>query len=154
MTPLDEPSPFVRRKAGYTLSTERARIDVEAVHRFLSQQTYWARDLSLAQLERALVYSLPVGVYAPDGSLAGFGRVVTDCAMFAYLRDVFTLPAHRGRGLASWLATAIREHPELLSVTNWMLATRDAHAVYQKAGFRSAPHPDWYMSLPRPDDMS
>jgi len=67
--------------------------------------------------------------------------------VFAYLRDVFTLPHHRGKGLATWIATAVREHPELVTVSSWMLATRDAQAVYEKAGYRAVPHPEYYMSL-------
>jgi GNAT superfamily N-acetyltransferase len=116
---------FEQERDGYTLSTDRARLDAGA---------------------------LPVVIYTADGQLAAFGRVVTDYAVFAYLRDVFTLPAHRRKGLATWIATAIREHPELATVSTWMLATRDAHAVYERAGFRPVPHPEYYMSIPKPDD--
>lgn len=148
---LPEFSPFVRERGGYTLSSERSRLDLGAIHRFLREDSYWAKGLDLNRLERALAASLPFGVYAPDGSLAAFARVVTDFALFAYLRDVFTLPAHRGRGLASWLARDIRDHPELAGITSWMLATRDAHAVYEKAGFRRAPEPENYMKLTLPE---
>lgn len=141
--------PFEQQRDGYTLSTDRARLDVGAIHGFLANDSYWARDIDPALLGRALSGSLPIGVYAPDGTMAAFARVVTDYAVFAYLRDVFTLPAHRGRGLATWIATAIREHPELATVTTWMLATRDARAVYERAGFRPVPHPEYYMSLPK-----
>ncbi len=139
-----------RRADGYVLSTDRARIDVDVVERFFIEDAYWTKGLPRAALERALAGSLPMGLYAPDGAMAGFGRLVTDYTVFAYLRDVFVLPAHRGRGLAGWLATEIRRHPELATITNWMLATRDAHAVYERAGFRPVPHPEYYMSLPRP----
>jgi GNAT superfamily N-acetyltransferase len=143
---------FEQERDGYTLSTDRARLDAAAVHSFLVSDAYWARDLSRPNLERALAGSLPVGIYTPDGQLAAFGRVVTDYAVFAYLRDVFTLPAHRGKGLATWVATAIREHPELATVSTWMLATRDAHDVYERAGYQPVPHPEYYMSVPKPDD--
>lgn len=143
---------FEQERDGYTLSTDRARLDATALHGLLVRHAYWARDLSKARLERALAGSLPVAIYTADGQLAAFGRVVTDYAVFAYLRDVFTLPAHRRKGLATWIATAIREHPELATVSTWMLATRDAHAVYERAGFRPVPHPEYYMSIPKPDD--
>lgn len=132
---------------GYTLSTDPARLDIGTILRFLAEESYWAQGLTLPRLERAIAGSLPLGIYAPDGALAGFARVVTDWTVFAYLRDVFVLPAHRGKGLASWLAEAVREHPELSGVTTWMLATADAHAVYARAGYSAVPHPEWYMSV-------
>ncbi|UWU30862.1 GNAT family N-acetyltransferase (plasmid) [Rhizobium sp. WSM1274] len=146
------PIVFEASRNGYRLSTDRARLDLATVHRFLTDDSYWAHGMTLDQLQRALEHSLPIGIYAEDGSPAAFGRVVTDYAVFAYLRDVFTLPAHRGKGLACWLAKEIRNHPELASVTSWMLATRDAHAVYEKAGYRPAPHPEYYMTVPKPSD--
>lgn len=138
------------RADGYSLSTDRARIDVDLVARFLAEDAYWSKGMPRPMLQRALAGSLPVGVYAPGGVMVGFGRVVTDCTVFAYLRDVFVLPAHRGQGLSVWLAREIRNHPELASVTTWMLATRDAHAVYAKAGYAAVPHPENYMSVPKP----
>lgn len=91
-----------------------------------------------------------MAVIAPEGTTTGFARLVTDYTVFAYLRDVFVLPDHRGRGLAGWLARAIRTHPGLAGVQTWMLATRDAHAVHERAGFRPVPHPECYMSVPKP----
>ncbi len=146
----DIPEQTWAREDGYELSTARGRIDRDTVARFLSGEAYWSSGLSPEILDRALACSLPVGIYAPDGSMVGFGRLVTDFAVFAYLRDVFVLREHRGKGLATWLAVQIREDPALASVTTWMLATRDAHSVYARAGFRPVPNPEFYMSLPRP----
>ncbi|AVA25856.1 MULTISPECIES: GNAT family N-acetyltransferase [unclassified Rhizobium] len=143
---------FEAEHEGYTLSTDRARLDVDRIHRYLSEESYWARGLDRALLERALAGSLPVAIYAPNGDFAAFARVVTDLAIFAYLRDVFTLPDHRGRGLATFLTAVIQSHPELKTVSNWMLATRDAHAVYAKAGFAPVPHPEYYMSIRKPTE--
>lgn len=139
------------RADGYSLSTDRARLDYDLVERFLAEEAYWSSGLSRPVLERALANSLPMGLYAPDCSMVGFARLVTDCAVFAYLRDVFVVPEHRGRGLSVWLAREIRNHPDLSTVTTWMLATRDAHAVYAKAGFAPVPHPEHYMSVPKRD---
>ncbi|MGR3378884.1 GNAT family N-acetyltransferase [Salipiger abyssi] len=136
-------------RGDYTLSTDRARLDLPLILRFLTEDSYWGQDMTMARLERALDASLPMGLYAPDGAMAGFARLVTDYAVFAYLRDVFVLPEHGRRGLATWLSREIRNHPDLSMVGNWMLATRDAHGVYERAGFRPVPHPDWYMSVPR-----
>jgi GNAT superfamily N-acetyltransferase len=148
-SPLHQLAPMTwKRPDGYELSTDRTRIDITAVHRFLSEDAYWSNGLSLVRLKKALDGSLVIGAYDGGGSIAGFGRVVTDCAVFAYLRDVFVLPEHRGVGLAGWMAAQIREHPGLASITTWMLATKDAHGVYEKAGYKPVPHPEWYMSIP------
>jgi DNA-binding transcriptional LysR family regulator len=71
------------------------------IHAFFRDESYWAPNITLPQLDRALARSLVIGAYAPDGQIAAFARVVTDYVVFAYLRDVFTLPAHRGKGLAA-----------------------------------------------------
>lgn len=137
------------RRDGYRLTSDRSLIDVDAVHAYLAEESWWARGLSRRRLERALAGSLPFALLAPDGSLAGFARVVTDYAVFAYLRDVFVLPAHRGRGLATWIAIVIREHPELAEVATWMLASTDTQAIYERAGYSRDPHPERYMRVKR-----
>ncbi|UNZ52403.1 GNAT family N-acetyltransferase [Agrobacterium tumefaciens] len=147
-----EPTIFEITRDGYVLSTDPTRVDFDLVHGFLARDSYWAQGMTADRLKRALSHSLPVGVYAPDGSMAAFARLVTDYAVFGYLRDVFTVEDHRGRGLASWIATEIRRHPELSTVSSWMLATRDAHGVYEKAGYRAAPHPEYYMTVPKPGE--
>ncbi|MGV1953919.1 GNAT family N-acetyltransferase [Agrobacterium sp. 22-214-1] len=147
-----EPAIFEITRDGYVLSTDPARVDFDLVHGFLARDSYWAQGMTADRLKRALSHSLPVGVYAPDGSMAAFARLVTDYAVFGYLRDVFTVEDHRGRGLASWIATEIRKHPELSTVSSWMLATRDAHGVYEKAGYRAASHPEYYMTVPKPGE--
>ena len=147
-----EPAIFEITRDGYVLSTDPARLDFDLVHGFLARDSYWAQGMTADRLKRALSHSLPVGVYAPDGSMAAFARLVTDYAVFGYLRDVFTVEDHRGSGLASWIATEIRKHPELSTVSSWMLATRDAHGVYEKAGYRAAPHPEYYMTVPKPGE--
>ncbi len=120
---------------GYVLSTDPARLDRALVHRFLSEDSYWAKGIERDYLDRAIDRSLALGLYAPDGQQAGFARVVTDYTTMAYLRDVFVLPAHRGRGLATWLAQAVQTHPGLAEVKTWMLVTGDAQNVYARAGF-------------------
>jgi hypothetical protein len=147
---ISDPPPQEWHRNGYCLSTDRSRLDIGRIHAFLANESYWAKGLPRETLERALEGSLPMAIHAPDGSLAGFARLVTDYTIFAYLRDVFVLREHRGKGLATWLAVAIREHPALATVSTWMLATKDAHAVYERAGYRPVPHPEYYMSIPKP----
>lgn len=120
---------------GYTVSTERARLDLDLIYDFLLREAYWAKGVRRAVMERGIAGSLPFGLYAPDGAMAGFARVVTDGASFAYLRDVFVLAGHRGRGLGLFLSECVCAHPDLATVHNWMLSTQDAHGLYARLGF-------------------
>jgi GNAT superfamily N-acetyltransferase len=121
---------------GYVISDDPARLDVDAIHRFLSEQSYWARGRSRALVERSLAHSLCLGLYGPNGGQAGFARAVTDRVSFAWLADVFVLEGHRGRGLGDWLVRSLLGHPELSEVFRWVLGTADAQELYERAGFR------------------
>lgn len=129
----------------YTISTERTRIDIRTLWQHYRDEAYWASDLEYARFEAAIGSSLPFGVYDTTGAVAGFCRVVTDGAMFAYLRDVLVLKAHRGRGLGLGLSRRAIEHPDLACVNYWVLRTNDAHGVYAKLGFTELPDADTFM---------
>lgn len=118
------------------------------VHRFLSEGSYWARGVTKEFVARSIAGSLTVGIYF-DERQVGFARVVIDCTRLAYLMDVFIDEEHRGRGLGTWFAEAIRTHPDLTGVTRWLLATADAHAVYERAGFAPVANPGWLMEVTR-----
>lgn len=119
------------------------------VHRFL-HDSYWAKGISKSIVEKALRNSVCFGLF--DGAAQiGFARAVTDRATFAYLADVFVLPSHRGRGLAKWLVSCVLAHPELQGFRRWMLATVDAHGLYQKLGFTPPANTDHYMEIHDPD---
>jgi GNAT superfamily N-acetyltransferase len=133
----------------YQISSDPARMDVEAIHAFLSQ-TYWARGIPRATVARALAHSLCFGVFAGRAQV-GFARVVTDQATFAYLADVYLLEAHRGRGLARRLVQAVLADMRLQGLRRWLLVTRDAHALYRPLGFEPVAHPDRIMEIHRPD---
>lgn len=135
-------------KPDYEISSDPARIDVEAVHAFLSS-SYWARDIPLAVVRKALENSLCVAAFAASGQV-GFARVVTDRATFAYLADVYVLEGHRGRGLSRSLVAVLLDHPELRGLRRLMLVTRDAHGLYERFGFTALAHPDRVMELHRP----
>jgi GNAT superfamily N-acetyltransferase len=130
---------------GYTISDDPERVDVETVHRYLSEESYWARGRPLDVVRRSIEGSLPLGLYAPDGALAGFARAVTDRATFAFLADVFVLDGHRGRGLGVWLVETALAHPALRDVSRWTLATDDAHELYRRFGFGPHPRPERWM---------
>jgi len=129
---MSQTSPDQQRD-GYTISTDKARLDVDLIHAFLSERAYWALGRSRALVETSIANSLCFGVYAGDQQV-GFARVVTDCATFAWLCDVFILEAQRGRGLAKWLVEVIVAHPDLQGLRRMLLATRDAHELYRRFG--------------------
>ena len=135
---------------GYEITTERARIDVSAVHRYLSEQSYWAKNIPVEIVERAIQHSLCFAVLHGD-QLAGFARVTSDRATVAYLGDVFILPAHRGKGLSKWLMESICAHPQLQGLRRWMLATADAHGLYAQFGFTPIKAPARWMEKHDPD---
>lgn len=134
----------------FVISTDRARLDVEAVHRFLSTESYWSPGIPLEVVRRAIEHSLPFGVYR-GGEQVGFARVVTDYTTFAYLADVFILASLRGQGLSKWLMEAIQSHPDLQGLRRWMLATRDAHGLYAQHGFTPLKAPERFMERHDPD---
>jgi GNAT superfamily N-acetyltransferase len=122
------------RRDGYLISTDPARLDRETIWRFL-RTTYWSPEVRREVVERAIEHSLVFGVFSAQGAQAGFARVVTDRARFAWLADVFVLDAHRGRGLGVWLVETVLAHPELAGL-RFVLATADAHGLYERFGFR------------------
>jgi GNAT superfamily N-acetyltransferase len=141
---------FETRNGEFTVSTDPERLDLEAIHRFLSEESYWALNRTREQTETAIKNSLPFGLYKGE-NLIGFARVVTDFATFAYLGDVFVINEFRGRGLSKWLMQTIIEHPELQGFRRWILATRDAHTLYEKFGFHGLVHPERWMEKPAPN---
>lgn len=133
---------------GFELSTDPARMDLEAVYGFISQ-SYWGRERSLEVQRRAMENAICFGVFK-DGVQVAFARVVTDKAVFAYLADVFVLPDFRGRGLSKWIMEAVDAHPDLQGLRRFLLATRDAQGLYAKYGFRPLADPSVYMARMRP----
>ena len=120
---------------GFELDDDRDRIDFEVVFGYISGESYWAKGRTREQMETILAGSSRViGLYAPDGSQAGFARVVSDNAYFSYLADVFVLEEFRGRGLGVELVREAVEREPWAS-TRWVLGTYDAHSLYERFGF-------------------
>jgi GNAT superfamily N-acetyltransferase len=127
------------------IDTDPGRLDIAMIHGFLAT-SYWARGIPRDVVERSIRGSLCFGVY--DGpAQVGFARVISDCATFAYLADVFVLESHRGRGLAKWLMACIKGHPGLQGLRRWSLATRDAHGLYRQFGFDTPGDPKVSMEM-------
>ena len=134
----------------YSISSDRARLDLKLIHDYLSQQTYWATGRSLEVVARSIENSLPFGIYK-GAALVGFARIVTDYATFAWVADVFVLPEHRGQGLSKWLMEIIIAHPQLQGFRRWVLATKDAHGLYEQYGFIKLHRPERWMERPDPN---
>jgi GNAT superfamily N-acetyltransferase len=144
------------KRPGFLITTDPGLFDLEVIHHFLANDSYWARNIEREKVERRMNYCLCFGVYAiaeeagaANGQPAtpqqiGFARVVTDFTAFAYLADVFILPAYRGRGLGKWLLSCVLAHPEIQGV-RWTLYTTDAQGLYTQFGFVAEPDPDRHM---------
>lgn len=134
----------------FTIDTDNARLDVDAVQAFLENNSYWAQTRTRDQTETAIANSICFGLYCGERQI-GFARVVSDRATFAYIGDVYVLDEFRGQGLSKWLMETIIAHPELQGLRRWVLATRDAHGLYEKYGFHELVHPERWMERPAPD---
>ncbi|MGE5251855.1 MAG: GNAT family N-acetyltransferase [Bacteroidota bacterium] len=124
---------FEARRGPITLSTDPARLDLDAIAAML-KRAYWALNRPRERTERALQNSLVFGLY-DGGKQIGLARVVTDYSIFAYLCDVFILEEYRRDGLGKWLVETILSHPDLKDMRRWMLTTDDAHGLYSRFGF-------------------
>jgi len=135
-------------RGDFRITTDHAAVDLDAVHGFIAR-SYWAEGIPRDLLARAIAGSIPFSLFAGDAQV-GFARVVTDRATFAYLADVYILETHRGQGLGRWLIEIVMAHPELQGLRNFMLATRDAHFLYERVGFTPLRIPERFMQIARP----
>ena len=127
------------------ISTDRDRLDVDMIYGVLSE-SYWARGRQQDVVQTSINNSLCFGAYL-DGRQVGFARVITDYAVFGYVADVFVLDDYQGRGYARQLLQAIVDHPDVQGLKLLMLATRDAHGLYEQFGFELMPGSDNVMTL-------
>lgn len=133
---------------GYEISTDPARLDLALIHRWLSEDSYWARGRTREKQELAVAGSLNFGVYdSGSGAQVGYARVVTDRATFAWLCDVYIDRPARGKGLGTALAAAVRDYLAPRGLRRILLATADAQGVYAKVGFEPLATPEKWMTL-------
>jgi GNAT superfamily N-acetyltransferase len=125
----------------YRLSFDPADQQIDLIHAFLSG-SYWAKGIPRHIVEAAVANSFCVGMFDADNEQVAFARVITDRATFAYLADVFVLPAHCGQGLARQMLEALQAHSELQGLRRWLLFTRDMQPLYAKLGWTPIPHPE------------
>jgi GNAT superfamily N-acetyltransferase len=132
------------------ISTNAQDLDVPLIHRFLSEESAWARGIPIETVHTSILHSLNFGGFLGASQVA-YARVVSDRATFAYLVDVFVLKEHRGKGYSRALVGAVIAHPQLQGLRRFMLATSDAHGLYAKFGFAPSSRPQTLMEKYVPD---
>lgn len=135
------------RREGYELTDDTSRMSFDTVFDWLSEEAYWSVGRERSVIERSWLHSSPYAILTGEGATIGFARVVTDQATFGWICDVFIESSHRGLGLGTWMVRSLVEHWRALGVPRLLLATRDAHGVYEKVGFSSLAHPDRFMEI-------
>jgi GNAT superfamily N-acetyltransferase len=136
---------FNLEQDGYNISTDKSKLDIEVIHDYLTQ-AYWSEGISRDIIQKSIDHSLVFGVYHHEDQV-GFCRVISDHTTFAYLADVFILPAHRRKGLSKWLIKTVMDYSSLQGLRRWMLMTRDAHALYEQFGWKVMAMPDRCMEI-------
>lgn len=134
------------KQKGFEISGDPDRVDFDVVYNYLHFESYWAAGISAERLQMAIKNSFCFGIYKGNEQ-AGFARVVTDRATFAYICDVFILPEFRSLGLSKWLIQTIVNHPDLQGLRRWSLATADAHGLYSQFGFTEITRPERWMEI-------
>ena len=147
--------PYEARDGNYYITTDISKLDVNIIHQYLSEESYWAKGIPKQVVEKAIANSLCFGLFhdAEQSNInmqqVGFARLVTDKATFAYLADVFVLPGYRGKSLSKWLMYVIQAHPELQNLRRWILTTKDAHGLYAQCGWTKVPDDYMYRFMMR-----
>lgn len=131
---------------GYLFSTDKEKVQAEVVHHFLDKDSYWAKGIPFLTVERAIAFSLCIGIYSENGRQVGFGRMITDRATFAYLADIFVVEEHRGKGLSKEMMKGFCKIADAFELRRFLLTTQDAHGLYRQSGFELFPYPERLMS--------
>ena len=138
-------SPSETKRHGFVISTDPARLDLDAIERLL-RNSYWASERSRASIELSIRSSLCFGLYeVRSGRQIGLTRIVSDYATFAWLCDVIIEKEYRGKGLGTWMMAVVLGDPNVCHVSRWILATSDAHKLYDRYGFAPLAHADRWM---------
>ena len=135
--------------SAYRISTDNNEFDFDAIHDFLTN-CYWSKGIPKATLQTAIDNSLCFAVLSEQNETVGFARMITDKATFAYLADVYILEAHRRKGLSKYLLQHIVQHPQLQGLRRTVLATRDAHSLYEQFAFKPLANPQTFMEIWQP----
>ena len=134
------------QKDDFIISTDLGLIQIDVVHEYLANESYWAKGRSHEVVERSIKNSLCFGVYKSSSQI-GFARVVTGFSVFAYILDLYILSDFRGQGLGKWLMSCILIQPELQGDLKWSLCTSDAHGLYEKFNFKGLENSEKWMTM-------
>ncbi|NNE67488.1 MAG: GNAT family N-acetyltransferase [Pyrinomonadaceae bacterium] len=136
-------------KGEFVIDTDKSLLQFDVIQAYMLEESYWAKGRTEQQMRNAIENSLCFGLFHGDAQV-GFARVVSDFATFAYVGDVYVLSEHGGKGLGKWLMETIVAYPDLQGLRRWVLATRDAHKLYEKYGFTGLKHPERWMEKAAP----
>lgn len=131
---------------GILYSDDKALLQFDVIHTYLSKESYWSKDIPLSIVKESAAGSICFVAYE-NGKQIAYARVVTDAATFGYLADVFVLESHRGKGISKHLMKFIMEHPSFKNLRRFMLATKDAHSLYEQFGFKALAKPNTIMEI-------
>ena len=133
-------------KGEFCISTDKAKLDLDAIHEFLSTRAYWCINIPKDKVQTAIENSFCFGVYQDEKQI-GLARIITDFSTIAYLGDVYILEEYRGLGLSKWLIETVMNYPSLQGLRRWILLTGDAHEIYRKFGWIDIADPTKWMEL-------
>lgn len=133
-------------KEGFSISTDKTKLDLDGIHAFLSTKAYWCKNIPKEKVQSSIENSLCFGVYDNKKQI-GFARIITDYATIAYLGDVYILEEYRSQGLSKWLMETVMNHPNLQGLRRWILLTGDAHGLYRQFGWTDIADPSKWMEL-------
>jgi GNAT superfamily N-acetyltransferase len=140
---------------GFTISTQKQYLDINVIHKFLCNDSYWAKGITIESVAKSIEHSsICFGLYEGDprfehAAQIGFVRAATDFVRFAYIMDVFVLKEYRGKGLSKWMMEVVTEHSDLKHVGKMLLCTNDAHGLYAQYGFQEISNPEIFMERKR-----
>jgi len=137
-------------KGDFWISDEYDDIDIEFVYRFLAEDSYWSSKIPKDTFLKSVSNSLNFSLYSNDKQI-GFARIISDFATVAYLGDVFVAEKFRGQDLGKWLMDILVSHHSLTGLRRWILATSDAHGLYEKYGFTPLAKPELFMEKHDPN---
>lgn len=137
---------YENNSGAYLFSNDKKKLQIDVIHAYLSNESYWAQNISLALVERTIAGSECFGIYRGTKQI-GFARVITDLASFGYLADVFVLEEYRGKGLSKELMTFIMNYEPVTKLRRFMLATKDAQGLYAQFGFTPLAEPGRFMEI-------
>jgi GNAT superfamily N-acetyltransferase len=140
-------------KDDYTITTDKNKLDIIAIHDFLSNHSHWSRNIPIETVKTSIDNSLNFGLFHFQKQI-GYAKIISDYSTIAYLGDVYVLPDYRGNGLSKWLMQQVMSHPNLQGLRRWILLTVDAHGLYKQYGWEEPKNPERYMELYNPNVYS